>query len=207
MIESASPVPESAESISGAAPIVQEAYRLAAREHAGQNRKATPMPYLDHVRAVAELLTGYGFDNEVIAAALLHDAIEHTDLSTAKIASQFGERIADLVAAMTDRQEIEDWEQRKDEHRARVSEAGRDAVAIYAADKLAGVREARVGYAEVDESVEGRLGRPLDQRLEVWDRDLEMVSRVQPALPFAAELAEELGRLRRDRAVSSSPRT
>jgi (p)ppGpp synthase/HD superfamily hydrolase len=200
-------VPESGESISSAAPIVQEAYLLAAREHAGQNRKATPMPYLDHVRAVAELLAEYGFDDEVVAAALLHDAVEHTDLSTAEIASRFGERIAGLVSAMTDREEIEDWEQRKSEHRKRVRAAGRDAIAIYAADKLAGVREARVGYAEVDESVEGRIGRPLDSRLMVWDRDLEMVAGLQPPLPFAAELAEELGRLRRDRAGDPSPRT
>ena len=188
----------------GAAPIVQEAYRLAAREHAGQNRKATPMPYLDHVLAVAELLSDSGFHDEVVAAALLHDAVEHTGLSTAEIASRFGERIADLVSAMTDREEIEDWEERKAEHRQRVRVSGRDAVAIYAADKLAGIREARVGYAEVDESVEGRLGRSLDLRLRVWDRDLEMVSSLEPALPLASELGEELDLLRQDRATSSS---
>jgi (p)ppGpp synthase/HD superfamily hydrolase len=153
------------------------------------------------------LLAEDGFDDEVVAAALLHDAVEHADLSTAEIASRFGERIAGLVSAMTDREEIEDWEQRKSEHRKRVRAAGRDAIAIYAADKLAGVREARVGYAEVDESVEGRIGRPLDSRLTVWDRDLEMIAGLQPPLPFAAELAEELGRLRRDRAGAPSPRT
>jgi guanosine-3',5'-bis(diphosphate) 3'-pyrophosphohydrolase len=203
MIESKALVPERAETLTGAAPIVEEAYRLAAREHAGQNRKATPMPYLDHVLAVADLLSEHAFDDEVVAAALLHDAVEHTDLSAERIASQFGERVAGLVAAMTDRDQIEDWEQRKDEHRERVRGAGRDAVAIYAADKLAGVREARVGYAEVDESVEGRLGTPLDLRLRVWERDLELVSAQQPPLPLAPELAEELRRLRQDRATSS----
>jgi (p)ppGpp synthase/HD superfamily hydrolase len=198
--------PESTDSIVAAAPIVREAYRLAAREHAGQNRKATPMPYLDHVLSVAELLSESGFDDEVIAAALLHDAVEHTDLSTAQIARQFGARVAGLVSAMTDRNEIEEWEDRKAEHRERVRESGRDAIAIYGADKLAGVREARVGYAEAEEEVEDRLGISLDTRLRVWDRDLEMVSEVEPPLPFSGALAEELGRLRRDRATAS-PRT
>lgn len=196
----------SVESRIGAAPTVREAFRLAAHEHAGQNRKATSMPYLDHVLAVAELLHQSGFDDEVVAAALLHDAVEHTRLSSSEIASEFGDRIAGLVSAMTDREEIEDWEQRKAEHRERVGASGRDAIAIYAADKLAGIRETRVGYAEAEEDVEDRLGRPLDLRLRAWDLDLEMVSRLEPPLPFGAELAVELDGLRRDRATSS-PRT
>lgn len=189
-----------------ASPIVQEAHRLAADRHEGQSRKANRRPYLDHVVAVAEILSEAGFDDDVIAAALLHDAVEHTEIRTKDIASKFGERVAGLVAAMTDREEIEPWEQRKAEHRDRVRDCGRDAAAIYGADKLAGIREARDGYAQAEEGVEERLGNPLDLRLRVWGQDLEMLSGVEPPLPFLDEIAEELARLRGDRSTAG-PRT
>jgi (p)ppGpp synthase/HD superfamily hydrolase len=198
--------PENAENGSGRSPIVQEAHRVAANRHEGQSRKANRRPYLDHVVDVAEILADAGFDDEVLAAALLHDAVEHTDVAIEDIASRFGERIASLVSAMTDREEIEPWEARKGEHRERIRDAGRDAAAIYGADKLAGIREARDGYAEAEEGVEERLGTPLDLRLRVWDADLEMLKAVEPPLPFLGEIRNELARLRGDRSTAG-PRT
>lgn len=107
-----------------------------------------------------------------------------------------------LAAAMTDRKEISDWERRKGDHRGRVAKAGRDAAAIYGADKLRGIREARDGYAKLAEDVEERLGNPLDERMRVWERDLEMLAALDPPLLFSEEIAVELERLRGDRAAS-----
>ena len=187
-------------------PVVREAHRLAADRHEGQRRKANERPYVDHVVAVAEILSDAGFDDEVLAAALLHDAVEHTETRQEDIASQFGERIAGLVSAMTDREEIESWEERKTEHRTRVRETGRDAAAIYGADKLAGIREARDGYAQAEEGVEERLGNPLDLRMRVWEADLEMLRGIEPPLSFVDTIADELARLRGDRSTAG-PRT
>lgn len=193
---------ETGPSVDGS-PLVREAQAVAAREHAGQNRKASGIPYVSHAAAVAEVLAEARFDDEVLAAALLHDTVEHTGLDAADIRRRFGDRVGSLVEAMTDREEIESWEERKDEHRERVRSAGRDACAIYAADKLCGIREAREGYAEVAEDVEDRLGNSLDTRLTAWEKDLRMVSAVEPPLPFAGEIAAQLGRLRGDRATGS----
>lgn len=179
--------------------IVVEAHRLAEREHAGQARKANGDPYIEHALSVAEILADAGFDSEVIAAALLHDTVEHTDVSAEGIARSFGERIAELVSAMTDRDGIESWEERKAEHRARVERTGRDACAIYAADKLCGIREAREGYDEVGERVEERLGNSLDLRIAVWRDDIAMVDGLRPPLPFAEDLRGELSCLLDDR--------
>jgi (p)ppGpp synthase/HD superfamily hydrolase len=185
-------------------PLLQKAAETAQREHAGQSRKANQASYFDHVLRVAAVLREAGFDDEVVAAALLHDTAEHTALELEDIRSRFGERIGALVEAMSDREEIEDWEQRKAEHRERVSAAGRDAVAIYAADKLCGVREARDGYAEIAEGVEERLGNSLDLRLRAWEEDLRMVAAIEPPLPITAELERELAQLREDRLTSPS---
>jgi HD superfamily phosphodiesterase len=186
------------------APIVQEARRVAADAHQGQRRKANEMPYLDHVSAVAEILAERGLDDEVVAAALLHDVVEHSEVTVAEVRARFGDRVGDLVEAMTDRGEIEDWEQRKDEHRERIRAAGRDAAAIYGADKLVGTREARDGYAVLEEAVESRLGTTLDLRDRTWRRDVEMLRTFSPPIALADELELELEYLRGDR-VASSP--
>ncbi len=185
------------------APVVQEARRVAADAHRGQRRKANEMPYLDHVGAVAEILADRGLDDEVVAAALLHDVVEHSEVSVGDVRTRFGDRIGDLVEAMTDREEIEDWEQRKDEHRERIRAAGRDAAAIYGADKLVGTREARDGYAQLEEAIESRLGTSLDLRERTWRRDVEMLRTFSPPITLADELELELEYLRGDR--SSSP--
>lgn len=183
-------------------PLVAEARALAGEEHAGQRRKANRASYLSHVVDVAEILAAAGFDDEVIAAGLLHDTVEHTDVELDAVRTRFGERVGSLVAAMTDREEIADWERRKDEHRGRVSGAGRDATAVYGADKLCGIREAREGYAELGEDLEERLGNPLDLRLRTWERDLGMLATIDPPLPISDEIALELELLREDRAAS-----
>lgn len=179
--------------------LVREARRLAAEEHAGQERKATAMPYVEHAGEVAALVEESGFDDEVVAAALLHDVVEHTAVELDDLRKRFGERVGEMVGAMTDRDEIDSWELRKAEQRQRVEAAGQDAAAIYAADKICGIREARAGYAEVAEAVEERLGTPMGVRIRSWEADLVMLSGFEPALPLLGELELQLDGLREDR--------
>ena len=87
------------------------ALELAIRLHAGDRRQREP--YINHLLRVAiRIITYYGVhDTDVICAALLHDAVEdHADaLATggqqhdalAELATQFGDRVAELVAAVT----------------------------------------------------------------------------------------------------------
>ncbi len=179
--------------------IVEEARRLAEEEHAGQERKATDMPYVEHVGEVAALVEDSGFDDEVVAAALLHDVVEHTGIGLGDISRRFGERVGAMVGAMTDCDEIDSWEEPKAEHPEPVAAAGRDVAAIYAADKICGIRESRAGYAEVAEAVEERLGTPVDVRIRAWEADIDMLRGVDPRLPLLGELARQLEGLREDR--------
>ncbi len=68
--------------------------------HAGQLRQSGA-PYVTHPIAVARILTPLHLDVHAITAALLHDVVEDTDITTAQIANQFGKQVADLVDGLS----------------------------------------------------------------------------------------------------------
>lgn len=76
---------------------------LAARRHEGQRRKDDATPYFVHTARVALVIAArFGIDDdEVLAAAYLHDTIEDTDTDYDDIAERFGRPVADLVVALT----------------------------------------------------------------------------------------------------------
>jgi (p)ppGpp synthase/HD superfamily hydrolase len=180
---------------------IRDALEVAERAHAGQVRNGSGgMAYIHHPIAVAELLAEHGYGEETVAAALLHDVVEDSETSAEEIAARFGGPVANLVAAMTDDESVEPYERRKDEHRRRVEEAGGDALAIYAADKLPNVRVLRRAYENEGEPAGEEFKAPLDVKEGIWRGDLEMLRRQAPELPFVDELAGELAELRTTRA-------
>ena len=85
--------------------LICEAAELAARRHLGQQRKGRGNePYINHLAEVANLLAAAtdGADAELVAAGWLHDTIEDTETTREELAGRFGERVASLVAEVTD---------------------------------------------------------------------------------------------------------
>ena len=80
--------------------IVLQAYDMGEEAHRGQIRK-TGEPYILHPVAVARILANMRMDHVSIAAAILHDTIEDTDLDYKAIKKGFGAEIADLVEGVT----------------------------------------------------------------------------------------------------------
>lgn len=77
------------------------AYHMAALAHEGQIRRYTLQPYITHPLAVAIRLSAHTEDEDLLAAAFLHDTKEDTDLSLADIQSGFGMRVAHLVDGLS----------------------------------------------------------------------------------------------------------
>jgi len=180
--------------------LIGEALEMAEEAHAGQTRNGSGgMAYIHHPVAVAELLAGHGFDEQAVAAALLHDVVEDSEASVADVAARFGQPVARLVEALTEDDSIEPFERRKDEHRRQVEEAGGDALAIYAADKLSNIRVLRRALASEGAAAGEEFQAPLDAKERVWAADLEMLRRKAPGLPFVDDLAAELAKLRQAR--------
>ena len=81
----------------------QAAAAFAARAHQHQTRKDGQTPYFSHpARVTLTIACVFGFqDEKVLAAALLHDTIEDTNVDYDDIHKEFGREVADFVAAMT----------------------------------------------------------------------------------------------------------
>src|ERR1700760_582631 len=121
--------------------LIARALARAEEAHAGQTRNGSGgLPYIEHPRMVAATLAARGYSDATVAAALLHDVVEDSDTTVEELRAEFGDEIADLVAALSDDESIEDYRARKEEHRARVTEVDGDAFAIYAADKLTNLK-------------------------------------------------------------------
>ncbi len=80
--------------------LITAAYHRAETAHAGQKRKSGE-PYFTHCVAVASILAEMNMDAETIAASLLHDVAEDTDMTIAAVRSEFGSTIARLVDGVT----------------------------------------------------------------------------------------------------------
>ncbi len=80
--------------------LVQQAYEVGARAHAGQTRKSGE-PYITHPVAVACILADLRMDHETIMAAILHDTLEDTNLDHADIEGRFGTSVVELVEGVT----------------------------------------------------------------------------------------------------------
>jgi guanosine-3',5'-bis(diphosphate) 3'-pyrophosphohydrolase len=80
--------------------VVERAFEVASRAHAGQKRKSGD-PYITHPVAVASILAELGMTPSVLAAALLHDTVEDTDYVLAQLRADFGDEIAMLVDGVT----------------------------------------------------------------------------------------------------------
>lgn len=80
--------------------LVERAYKLAKEAHNGQLRKSG-QPYIIHPLSVAIILAQMGMDAASIAASLLHDVVEDTDISKDDIVKSFGNEIAELVDGVT----------------------------------------------------------------------------------------------------------
>ncbi len=79
---------------------LRRVYEVADRAHEGQ-RRASGESYIEHPLAVAGILAELEMDRHTIAAALLHDVVEDTSITSDQVAAEFGEEIAALVDGVT----------------------------------------------------------------------------------------------------------
>lgn len=132
--------------------LLDRAIVFAVRAHAGTERRDKGFPYIVHPLEAVEIVATMTSDQELLAAAALHDTVEDTDVTLEQIRAEFGDRIASLVAIESDEphqgeDSLEGWRARKQAAIDRIASAPRDAKMVALGDKLSNMRTIARDYA------------------------------------------------------------
>ena len=148
--------------------------------HHGQER-VSGEPYHSHVFAVAEILNSLNLDYETLAAAMLHDVVEDTDVSLDDVSSKFGPVIASLVDGVTKMDRIGEFQQ-----------AGK--ARLYEGGQAESLRKLLLAMAEDVRVVLIKLADRLHNMRTLEHLDAERQQRIaQETLDIYAPLANRLG--------------
>ena len=147
--------------------LLDRAIVFAVRAHAGTERRGKGYPYIVHPLEAVGIVATMASDQELLAAAALHDTVEDTDVTVEQIRAEFGDRVAALVAEETDEipgqpgndglagrlSEEETWHARKRAAIDRLSKAGREAKMVALGDKLSNMRAIARDYAVLGDAL------------------------------------------------------
>ena len=133
--------------------LLDRAIVFAVRAHAGTERRGKGFPYIVHPMEAVEIVATMTPDQELLAAAALHDTVEDTDVTIEQIRTEFGDRVASFVAAESDEphqrpDSVENWRARKQAAINRIACASRDAKIVALGDKLSNMRAIARDYAQ-----------------------------------------------------------
>lgn len=148
--------------------LLNNAIIFATGAHEGQFRKGTQIPYILHPLEAAAIVGTMTTDDEIIAAAVLHDVVEDTDTTVEQIKERFGERVAALVASESEdkRENLSaesTWKIRKQETIDHLKTAPIEVKMITLGDKLSNIRAIHRDY--------NAIGNELWQRFNQKDKN------------------------------------
>lgn len=132
--------------------LLDSAIVFAVKAHAGTERRGKGFPYIVHPMEAVEIVATMTPDQELLAAAALHDTVEDTSVTIEDIRAQFGPRVAALVEAESDVfmegvSEEDSWHARKQAAIDRLARAPHDAKMVALGDKLSNMRAIARDYA------------------------------------------------------------
>ena len=153
--------------------LVSEAIAFAVKAHDGMRRKKSNAPYILHPMEAAVIVGTMTEDQNLIAAAALHDVVEDADISLEEVEERFGKRVRDLVESETEDKRAElpasaTWRIRKEESLA-VLKNTKDVgvLMVWLGDKLANMRSVYRDFKVEGASMWQRFNQK-DEREQAW---------------------------------------
>ena len=142
--------------------LVDRAIIFAVKAHAGTERKGKGFPYIVHPMEAMEIVSTMTSDQELLAAAALHDTVEDTDATLDDLRTEFGNRVAMLVAHESEEKNPavsarESWHARKQAAIERLAHAPHDAKIVALGDKLSNMRAIARDYAVLGDALWDRF--------------------------------------------------
>ena len=125
--------------------LLDRAIVFAVKAHRNTERRGKGFPYIVHPMEAVEIVATITPDQELLAAAALHDTVEDTDVTVEDIRREFGDHVAELVHSESDQytegvSEEDSWHDRKQAAIDRLAAASHDAKIVAMGDKLSNMR-------------------------------------------------------------------
>jgi len=157
--------------------VLEKAILFATQRHAGAVRKGTDTPYIVHPLEAVSIAAGITNEPDVLAAAVLHDVVEDTNTTINEIETEFGGRIAKLVAAESEDKlpgipAAESWELRKKATLSALPSASLDEKIIMLADKLSNIRAIYRDTVRIGDGVWERFNQKDKSKHEWYYREI-----------------------------------
>ncbi|MCQ2486072.1 MAG: HD domain-containing protein [Clostridia bacterium] len=153
--------------------LFDKAVVFACQKHSGQRRKLSDAPYFLHPMEVAAIVGTMSDDQNLLAAAVLHDTVEDTQTTLQEIEENFGRRVCLLVMTETedkreDRPPKETWHLRKEETLNIISNTkDTDVKKLWLGDKLSNLRSFCREYRKVGNEFWNRFNQN-DPKQQEW---------------------------------------
>ena len=164
--------------------IIEEAISFAVKAHYGKSRKGKTRPYILHPVEAMNIVASMTEDEEVIAAAVLHDTVEDTNITIDEIKARFGEKVAKLVASESENKREgqppkDTWRIRKEEAIDHLKIASREAKMVC---------ELSRDYAKIGDSIWVRFNqKDPEQHAWYYGSLFEIISKEFPNTPATKE--------------------
>ena len=153
--------------------LVSEAIIFAAKAHDGMRRKKGNIPYVLHPMEAAVIVGSMSDDQNLIAAAVLHDVVEDAGITIDEVEQYFGKRVRQLVECETENKREDlppeaTWQIRKEESLQVLKNAQDPAVLmVWLGDKLANMRAIYRDWKAEGDALWGRFHQP-DPAVQAW---------------------------------------
>lgn len=132
--------------------MVENAIAFARKAHEGAFRKGTNLPYIIHPLETAVIVSLMTDDEEMIAAALLHDVVEDAGITEEELVKQFGQRVTGFVMAESE-DKSKSWFERKDHTLKHLEHASKELKILTLGDKLSNMRSTARDYLVIGDRV------------------------------------------------------
>ena len=174
--------------------IVEKALQIASKSHRNQCRKNTDIPYITHPVTVGMMLMKAGYEDDIIAAGILHDTVEDTELTLKDIEREFGPRIASIVEGCSEPDKSLPWMERKEHTIEFLKTASEEIRVVACADKIHNIRSIIKDYEQQGDVVWNIFNAGKEQQAWYYTNIVDSLGH-KSTFPLQKELVVEINLL------------
>lgn len=153
--------------------LLDKAICYAVEAHHNTERRGKGFPYIVHPLEAVSIVATLTSDQELLAAAALHDTIEDTGVTIDDLRREFGDKVAMLVEEESDKfvegvSETDSWRDRKQAAIDRIAAASQEAKMVALGDKLSNMRAISRDYDSLGDKLWERFHAPGGRADHEW---------------------------------------